>query len=81
MSKLKAAIGDDAVPGVSLGTRVGAQAAGADAADVVPAETDASMPQSMPAAGQCPLPCLLTKSERSRSVCFYGMIPLQCLIH
>ena len=41
MSKLKAAIGDEALPSVFLGT-----AAGPDAADVVPADSDSSPTQS-----------------------------------
>ncbi len=46
MSKLRAAIGDEALPNVFLGT-----AAGPDAADVVPADSDSSPTQSSPGAG------------------------------
>lgn len=45
MSKLRAAIGDEALPNVFLGT-----AAGPDAADVVPADSDSSPTQSSPGA-------------------------------
>ena len=48
LSKLKAAIGDDAVPAGIPDIRVGSQAVGSDAADVVPAETPHGLP-----AGQC----------------------------
>ena len=40
LKKLRAAVGDESVPGAVLGT-----AAGADRADVVPAESDSSTPQ------------------------------------
>ena len=45
LSKLRAAIGDEALPSVFLGT-----AAGPDAADVVPADSDSSPTQSSPGA-------------------------------
>ena len=47
LSKLKTAIGDDAVPAGIPGIRMGFQAVGSDAADVVPADTDASSPHSL----------------------------------
>lgn len=49
LNKLRAAVGDEAVPSVLLGT-----AAGPDAADVVPADSDSSPAQSLPASGESP---------------------------
>jgi len=45
LNKLRAAIGDEAVPSMFLGT-----ASGSDAADVVPADLDSS-PQRLPVSG------------------------------
>lgn len=57
LSKLKASVGDDVVPAVIPDTRVESQAGEADAADVVPAETDASSPPGLPS-GQCTPYCI-----------------------
>lgn len=81
LGKLKAAIGDDSATSVSLGSRVGPQAAGGDAtggdaADVVPAETDASPPHTLPA-GQC-LPVALLCSLYNHIVCCHGIVLLHC---
>lgn len=66
LSKLKAAIGDESAPSANLGTRLGSQAAGSDAADVVPAETETSLPYSLPA-GQSSSSCPYYLPEKQTS--------------
>ena len=62
LNKLRAAIGDEAIPGVLVGT-----AAGPDAADVVPADSDSSPVQSLPASGRSPFD--LTCNGRTVTLC------------
>lgn len=77
LSKLKASVGDDVISAVIPGTRVGSQVGESDAADVVPAETDASSPPSLPA-GQCIAHCL---PGHCTKVQLLFCCPLYCMMY
>ena len=62
MSKLEAAIGEDALPTMPTSLAKGSAHAGQDAADVVPAETDMLTSHGLPPVGQL-LPFCGTDSD------------------